>query len=349
MKKIIAIFTAVVMAMSATATVTASAEEATPKTGELKLITQNVAGLPIPSMFSDDGKVVPIDTKEIGRQLNENDFDILGVQEDFNFHFLLSSQIDRPYKTFTMGGIPAGDGLNIYSKYPIYNVERHKWDKLYGVFDGLQDELTPKGYIHCLIELSDDVYIDYYVLHMDAGGDPGSVEARHDNYRQLMEDIQNRDNTNRAMILCGDFNSQINKNSADQLYPLFIKPLDLKDCFAEFALDGNYDLSEYHGSWKEWDSIDRFMYKDGTGVDLEVTDFGYKQYQDEKGHDLSDHSSAYATISYSITDDAKENLDVKTEKFSLIKIVKNYIVGIFHDLKLFWNDRETLIKSIKKD
>ena len=182
--------------------------------GNLKVISYNVAGLPIPRFFSSEKRVVHKDTAEIGRQLDNEDYDVIGVQEDFNLHFVLNSHLNSPYKTFTSGGVPAGSGLNIYSKKPIYNVEKIKWDKLYGVFDGAQDALTPKGYIYCQLKIEEGIYIDFYDLHMDAADDKGSIEARQDNFRQLLEDLNNR-SSERAVILVGDFNSRLSSKEDD--------------------------------------------------------------------------------------------------------------------------------------
>ena len=80
-------------------------------------ISSNVAGLPIPSKFDKDGKVVPKTQKIMGEMLNNSGIDIICVQEDFQYHAILAKQMTNyPYKTYTSGVVPVGDVLNIFSK-----------------------------------------------------------------------------------------------------------------------------------------------------------------------------------------------------------------------------------------
>ena len=94
----------------------AFAEDDTPNITEssLSVMSANVAGLPIPSKFDKDGKVVPKTQKILGQLLNESGVDIICVQEDFQYHAILAAQMKNyPYTTFTSGGVPVGDGMNI--------------------------------------------------------------------------------------------------------------------------------------------------------------------------------------------------------------------------------------------
>ena len=142
---------------------------------KLSIISSNVAGLPIPSKFDKDGKVVPHTQKVMGQLLNKSGVDIICVQEDFQYHAILAAQMKNyPYTTYTSGGVPVGDGMNIYSKYPIYNVERVAWEVFNGILDAANDGLTPKGFMksvmaeHCpaVIEsLTGNIdFIDTYIL-----------------------------------------------------------------------------------------------------------------------------------------------------------------------------------------
>ena len=73
----------------------AFAEDDTPNITEssLSVMSANVAGLPIPSKFDKDGKVVPKTQKILGQLLNESGVDILCVQEDFQYHAILAAQM----------------------------------------------------------------------------------------------------------------------------------------------------------------------------------------------------------------------------------------------------------------
>ena len=53
--------------------------------------------------------------------VNKSGYDIICVQEDFGYHDTLAATMtDYPYQTYTSGGVPVGDGLNVFSKYRLY-------------------------------------------------------------------------------------------------------------------------------------------------------------------------------------------------------------------------------------
>ena len=60
---------------------------------KLSVMSANVAGLPIPSKFDKDGKVVPKTQKILGQLLNTSGVDIICVQEDFQYHAILAAQM----------------------------------------------------------------------------------------------------------------------------------------------------------------------------------------------------------------------------------------------------------------
>ena len=88
-KAIIALVLAMIVALSfATMTVGAEYEAKT-----LKILSYNVAGLPI-------DLDVHLKQAAIGKYINNNDYDIVAVQEDFTYHSYLDEQIKTyPYKT----------------------------------------------------------------------------------------------------------------------------------------------------------------------------------------------------------------------------------------------------------
>lgn len=163
MKKLLSIFLAAVIFAGCIAT--AFAQQDNTFTGELNVISFNVDGLPVPSFLSSTKRNAVTATKLIAQQINFTDCDILCVQEDFNFHSILKNNLDMEYATETSGGAAIGDGLNFFSKYPIYNVGRVEWESAYGVYGCGMDELTPKGILYCTVEIADGVYIDVYNIH----------------------------------------------------------------------------------------------------------------------------------------------------------------------------------------
>ena len=334
-KAIIALALAMIVALSfATMTVSAEYEAKT-----LKILSYNVAGLPI-------DLDVHLKQAAIGKYINNNDYDIVAVQEDFTYHSYLDEQIKTyPYKTNHTGSIPWGDGLNIYSKTTIYNEERQPWDKLSGVVDGGNDELTPKGFIYSVIELEDGVYLDFYVIHADAYGDAGSVAARTDNFRQLAEHINAR-KTDRPVIVVGDFNAFLHtKRDGDDtgLTPYMINGAGMKDAWVECHNGGDYDDFSYYtdkygfgynATCGVFDSIERAMYKNGGGVELEITKLTYDVVEYDGYTELSDHPALNLEFTYTKTDDFVENSDPlavkkEDEHESIFRRIYYFFLDIF--------------------
>ena len=160
MKKIISILLAVVLFVGCTSL--AFAENDNTIKGTLNLVSFNVDGLSIPAALSSTKRDPIKATGLIAKQINASDCDILSVQEDFNLHPILEKNLDMKYATLTSGGVAVGDGLNVFSKYPVYNVGRVPWRTAYGVYDCGSDELTPKGILYCTVEIADGVFIDVY-------------------------------------------------------------------------------------------------------------------------------------------------------------------------------------------
>lgn len=279
-----------------------------PAEGSFTVFCYNVAGLPdIGFITGDEPKNVINNQTSIGRYVEENGFDIFAVQEDFGYHDNLVSCIPSyKYSTQHHGGVPYGDGTNIFTKsMPMYNEKHIPWEKLYGLADDGADELSQKGITYCCIEIADGIYIDFYDIHADAFGDAGSCEAREDNFRQLKELINGR-TTDRAVIVTGDFNEYL-FGDATNMGANLVEGAGLKDAWVEVCNNGNYDDCSYYlqnmGSswtqkWGVWDSVERFMYKDGGGVHLECTSFEYIDVKNSAGKSCSDHRSALGGFTF---------------------------------------------------
>jgi endonuclease/exonuclease/phosphatase family metal-dependent hydrolase len=302
------------MAMSVLG-LTATANE----TKTLKILSYNVAGLPI-------DLDVHLKQAAIGKYINDSDYDIVALQEDFTFHMYLDEQVKTyPYETNHSGSIPWGDGLNVYSKTKIYEEYREEWDMLSGVVDGGNDELTPKGFLYTVIELEDGVYLDLYTIHADAYGDSGSVAARTDNFRQLAEHINAR-KTDRPVIVVGDFNAFLHQKTANSdtgVTKYMINGAGMKDGWVECHNNGDYDdfsyyIDKYGAGYNStcgvWDSIERAMFKNGGGVELEITKLTYDVIEYDGMTELSDHPALNLEFTYTKTDDFKENEDDLTVK-----------------------------------
>ncbi len=280
---------------------------------DVKTVNFNVAGLPFAALT---GEKIGENQKAVAGYLSENDFDIVAVQEDFNFHKKLAENMTGfAYTTNHRGGVPGGDGLNIFTKdMPIYNETRSAWKEASGVLSDGSDELTPKGFLYTVIDIGNGIYVDFYNLHADAYGGAGSREARTAQFRQLADFIKARSAENdRPVIVTGDFNYHLHSREADSsLYKIFCQELGMKDAWVEFHNGGDYfNMSDWYNtglpSWGNWDSVERFMYRAGGGVDITVSDFRYVNVSDDSGKLLSDHASAECDFTFIKTEDFTEN------------------------------------------
>ncbi|RLN51765.1 hypothetical protein BBP00_00009813 [Phytophthora kernoviae] len=162
----------------------------------------NVAGLPA-IISSGDPSTYSVD---MGKRIS--DWDIVNVQEDFNYHAALYSENKHEHRTPTSGGVPFGSGLNTLSHYPFTNttnLERTKWNDCSN-YDNA-DCMTPKGFTFVEIQLADGVTIDVYNLHTDAGVTDADQKARASNLAQV-SDFITANSADNAVIVMGDTNTR---------------------------------------------------------------------------------------------------------------------------------------------
>ena len=234
---------------------------------ELKLITYNVDGLPeeldlstlpwilrpiawVYKLFKgttiikvNDNNGTSEKMKTISERLLAHNADIIGVQEDFNYHDELMSSLNDGYESYTHSGeilldklfsrtewlscfpLPRFkcDGLNlIASKKRVNSIfERiNWWKKSYGYFTHANDKLTHKGFRYYPITIDGESAIDVYIVHMDADfynaesclDVSKDVEARESQLKQLVEYVLERYEYgwNAPVIIMGDTNSSPN-------------------------------------------------------------------------------------------------------------------------------------------
>lgn len=323
-------------------------------TKTIKLLSYNVAGLPsIQGIIGMQDVNVPDNQYRLGKQLNSTGYDIIAVQEDFGYHCLLSSGLTSyPYKTVHSGGIPGGDGMNIFSKYPIYNAKRTTWEMSYGVITDGADELTPKGILYSVIDLGGGMQVDLYDVHADAFDGEGSIAARNDNFRQLAVLIASKNST-RPVIVTGDFNTSSHLGQGAEFTRIMIREAGFKDAWTELNNDGKYgNYGSYESSgtsyWGNWDSVEKVLYKDGGGIHVEVDDFEYKDFLN-KGVSISDHKAAAATLTFTKTDNVTPNTEkLRVTKPDLLGSLVNKVSVTVKDLQkiaLHFDDLLGLLKG----
>ena len=341
--------------------------------GTFNILNFNVAGLPIPSSETEDGRDAYADTLQIGAQLNVMGYDIIAVQEDFNYDIYLRElmtnyanrqdwlgNISERHQTEHSGGIPLGDGLNVFSTYSLYNEYRIPWKVSAGILDDGSDELTYKGILVTTFKVAEDRYVDVYDIHADAYGGAESVNARKAQYEQLANYIKKHSvydestgTYDHAVIVTGDFNSSICTEDAKgeaYLISKLLEPAHLNDAWAVQQVDeideNPADYSAYYTYAKEtdlsysealghYDSVERICFADGNGIDLTCDSFGYLWITEPvTNRPLSDHPAAEAEFSYKIGEkiqDTSHNHDkeeIEPERGFLLRFL-DYLASIF--------------------
>lgn len=208
MRRLVACLAAAVAALGGlTATATPAAAAGS---GTFSVLAYNVAGLP--EGLSSASTPRDTSTTEIGKRIAP--YDIVNVQEDFNYHAYLYSTDTHPYRTATSGGAGIGSGLNTVSNYAWDedDFQRVGWNSCQ-VDSG--DCLTPKGFTFMRERLAEGVYVDFYNLHTNAGTNDGDEASRADNLSQLTDFISTHSAGN-AVVVMGDTNTRYTR-SADTI------------------------------------------------------------------------------------------------------------------------------------
>ena len=138
-----------------------------PTSGRFTALSFNVAGLPQILQGNDVPGDKTDNSKQIGAYFAQYGYDLIHMQEDFNYHAAIYAADNHPQRTATSGGVPFGSGLNTISNYAWINFERVKWNTCSDASGS--DCLTPKGFTFMRWNPSEGVYIDVYNLHADAG------------------------------------------------------------------------------------------------------------------------------------------------------------------------------------
>lgn len=342
--------------------------------GNFNVISYNVAGLPIPSSETEDGRDALFDTMEIGEILNILKYDIVAVQEDFNYDSYLrqgltnypnivdkNNVVTERHQTVHSGGVPLGDGLNIFSTYALYNEDREEWEESAGVLTDGSDELTYKGILLSTIEVAEGYYVDIYNIHADAYGGSESQRARVAQFKQLEKFIKNRSVFDpetgvydHAVILVGDFNASICNEELGELVLIkyLLEPAKLNDAWAVQTISEIIENPEtyeayytyaketdlgYNDALGHYDSVERICFADGNGIDLSFDNFEYQFINGADGESLSDHPAVLADFTFKIVEKVqdtgvnhdKEN--VQAEKGFLLRFL-DYIASIFRTL-----------------
>ncbi|TKY85311.1 hypothetical protein EX895_005473 [Sporisorium graminicola] len=272
-------------------------------TASLTAVTMNVAGLPAILNGNGEGDK-KANSVEIGQKLSEYNYDLINLQEDFNYHAYIYNNDEHPYRTPTSGGVPFGSGLNTLSTLPFKDLERVKWSKC-NLNEG--DCLTPKGYTVVTVQLPTGGEVDVFNLHTDAGSDDGDSAARMSNFAQVAAAIASRsDAAGRAVIVMGDTNSRYTRPK-DGLVD-FLRQTKLTDTWVELVRGGEAPASTDEAllcadpipTTTNCEVVDKVFYKSSSNVTLHPSDWQYlgEEFTDSEGNPLSDHTPIFVRFTY---------------------------------------------------
>ncbi|KAI9356187.1 Endonuclease/exonuclease/phosphatase [Zopfochytrium polystomum] len=297
-------------ALAASAAVAAAAAAvpalaASANSGAFTCVSFNVAGLP--AFLQSNG--VPGDkatvTTEVGRRLSAYNYDVINVQEDFNYHANLYSQNTHPYRTATSGGVPFGSGLNTLSNYPFVDDDRIKWNKCNGVLNDSNDCLTPKGFTFMRINFDEGIYVGFYNLHADAGDSDADEDARRSNIQQVIDHIKTV-SAGDPVIVFGDTNSRYTriKDNIQQ----FRFQAGMTDAWptlihgSEPVPGADAILCSNPSSVQDCEVVDKLFYRSNGMVQLTATHFEYvgNKFLQADGSIMSDHDPILVNMTWSL-------------------------------------------------
>ncbi|KAG5990764.1 hypothetical protein E4U43_004194 [Claviceps pusilla] len=277
-------------------------------TGSFSLLTMNVAGLP--SIFNDND--VPGDketnSKHIGTFFGAYNYDVIHVQEDFNYHAYIYEKDTHPYRTATSGGAGFGSGLNSLSNFDWIAYDRVEWDHCSN--DSGADCLTPKGFTSMRVRIAEGVYIDMYNVHTDAGTETGDEVARRANLDQLARYIHDNSAGN-AVIVFGDTNSRYSR-TADGIKS-FRDESGLKDAWVDLIrnkVDPSEETDCSNPSLNNrCETVDKVFYRGSSILQLQPMDWRYesRKFLQPDGNVLSDHNPVACDFRWTLTNRLRQS------------------------------------------
>lgn len=255
--------------------------------GEFSVLTYNVAGLPDILSGSEPSKNTPLISPRLAP------YDVVHVQEDFNYHDALYAGDAHPYRTSTSGIAGIGSGLNTLSNLPYDtgDFERVTWDDCY---IGTGDCLTPKGFTFMRVRLAEGTYVDFYNLHADAGSTSSDIAARGANLDQLTAFIQSHSAGN-AVVVMGDTNTRYTR-SGERIRE-FAAANGLTDAWVRLvrggtppAVGGPVPTCDA-ATLNNCEVVDKVLFRGSKLVTLTATRYNndHAAFLDDAGNMLSDH------------------------------------------------------------
>ncbi|PPQ76053.1 hypothetical protein CVT24_006858 [Panaeolus cyanescens] len=199
-------------------------------TGSFSVLSYNVAGLPDIISSGNPSVNTPLIAARLGP------YNIINVQEDFNYHAALYAGDKHAHRTPTSGGAGIGSGLNTLSDFEYVDFERVGW-KDCNLNGG--DCLTPKGFTFLRTRVSEGLWVDIYNLHTDAGSDSGDITARGKNFAQLTSYIASN-SAGFPVVVMGDTNGRYTRSGDSETLRSFLSNTGTTDAWVSSIRKGSF-------------------------------------------------------------------------------------------------------------
>ncbi|GCB45041.1 jacalin-like lectin [Streptomyces sp. NL15-2K] len=291
--------TLAVTGLAATGTTPATAAVSA-TTGSFNVLTYNVAGLPEGLSSGNPEKNTPLISPRLGA------YDIVNVQEDFNYHAALYAGDNHPHRTATSGGVPFGDGLNTLSDYAFEDFQRVKWNNCTGT-----NCLTPKGFSLARVRLAEGVFVDLYNVHTNADSTEDALAARRANVSQLSDFIK-ANSAGNAVIVMGDTNTRYTR-TGDNIRTL-VEENGLTDPWVKLVKGGTAPaqgadalVCPTTAPTNDCEVVDKVLYRGSKLLSLSATRYNneWASFLDSAGGNLSDHFPHAVDFSYTLDSSLK--------------------------------------------
>ncbi|MEU7416855.1 jacalin-like lectin [Streptomyces antibioticus] len=299
MRRLIGTLSAGLLALAGlTATAAAPAQAASDTaaaSGSFDVLTYNVAGLPEGLSSGRPATNTPLISPRLAP------YDIVNVQEDFNYHAALYAGDNHPYRTATSGGAVFGDGLNTLSDHPFQDFERVRWNDCTGT-----NCLTPKGFTLARVRLAEGVFVDVYNVHTNADASDAALAARRANIAQLSDFVRAHSSGN-AVIVMGDTNTRYTR-AGDTIRTLADEN-GLTDAWVRLVKGGTRPaqgadalLCPTTAPPDDCEVVDKVLYRGGPLFSLTATRYHneWASFLDSAGGNLSDHFPHTVDFSYTL-------------------------------------------------
>ena len=308
------------------------------------IATLNIDGLPQKVLVVNVNADGPgsAGTVRIGKYLMKKSFDMVFMQEDFNYHEELKAMLEDEYMLDAWSGDVGIDGHKIDFLHlqnerfecdglmgcwkkglNVTDGARTAWADGFGKFSHCNDLLATKGFRRYEVTLTSGTQLVVYDLHMDAEDELDTEEgkagadraARVNQLKQLRDDIMSKLDE-RPVVVLGDFNCFYFRDKLKENFVDFINDsgkATVSDVWVELKNEGRFpeyqednrsrdDKEEEHGG----ESLDKIFYINPTSAAVKVKAVSYLRDIEgylHNGKPLGDHYPVSALFEVTDTRD----------------------------------------------